>query len=69
MLFSQNIEPKCTYCRHGSPLGRDEVACLKRGIMFGDGYCGMFRYEPTKRIPPELPKIDAVGLSDEDFEL
>ena len=69
MLFNQNIEPKCRYCRSSLSLGRNEYACVKHGIMHGDGYCGLFRYEPTKRTPPELPKIGAIGLSERDFAL
>ena len=69
MLFKQNMEPKCSYCRYSLALGRDEFACVKNGIMHGEGLCGVFRYEPTKREPPELPRIGGVELSGEDFEI
>jgi len=73
MLFDQNIEPGCSYCRHSKALGRDEFACSKQGIMFGSGQCGSFRYEPTKRIPPELPSVNPSTIvdimSDEEFDL
>ena len=69
MLFSQNIEPSCVYCQHSLSMGRDEFACVKHGIMHGSGFCGSFRYEPTKRVPPDLPSIRSLGLSDEDFAL
>ena len=69
MLFKQNIEPSCAYCRHSIALGNNEFACVKHGIMQGSCFCGLFRYEPTKRIPPDLPSIESLGLSVEDFEL
>ena len=69
MLFDPNIEPSCEYCRFSTALGRNEFACSKHGIMYGDGSCGAFRYEPTKRVPLIKPSIDASGFSDEDFML
>ena len=69
MLFDNEIEPSCSYCRYGEKMGHDEYACEKHGIMFGHGYCGSFRYEATKRIPPILPSISSFGLSDEDISL
>ena len=31
-LLRKNIEPRCTYCAHGSPLADGErIACRKRG--------------------------------------
>jgi len=69
MLFDNNIEPSCSYCRYGSAIGRNEYACEKHGIMFGYGFCGAFLYEPTKRIPTALPSLNSFGLSDEDFVL
>jgi len=67
MLFDRNIEPSCAYCRFGEALGYDEYACSKRGIMSGFGFCGTFRYEPTKRVPQPLPSLKVPELSDEDF--
>ena len=69
MLFDRDIEPSCLYCRHGRKLGNREVACLKRGIVDGSGFCGAFRYEPTKRIPQLLPKLNASGMVEEDFSI
>ena len=70
-MFNRNIEPSCLYCRYGAALGCNEVACSKRGIMSGEGFCGAFRYEPTKRQPETVvmrsPK--ELGLSAEDFSL
>ena len=68
-MFDKRIEPCCAYCRHGTAIGFDEIVCVKNGIMNGNGYCVLFRYEPTKRIPEELPMFDASGVSEEDFTL
>ena len=35
-LLRKNIEPRCTYCAHGSPLADGErIACRKRGVVNG----------------------------------
>ena len=69
MLFRNSIEPSCAYCRHGSSLGFEEVACSKRGIMTTEGKCTLFRYEPTKR-KPEYRSTQAVNeISIEDMSL
>ena len=69
MLFDRNVEPGCNYCRYGTSIGQDEIACLKRGIVLAWDSCVMFRYEPTKRMPEAMPRIDISGLSEEDFSL
>jgi hypothetical protein len=33
------------------------------------GYCGAFRYEPTKRVPEVMPNLKATEFSPEDFSL
>jgi len=48
-------------------MGYGEVACPKRGIMSVFGYCGAFRYEPTKREPEIQLKLKASELTEEDF--
>ena len=44
-LLRKNIEPRCTYCAHGSPLADGErIACRKRGVVNGTDHCRSFRY-------------------------
>ena len=69
MLFDRDIPPSCTYCRFGRALGSDEIACVKRGIEDVSGFCGAFNYEPTKRIPRRMPKINTSMFTEEDFSL
>jgi len=69
MLFNRNIEPSCSYCDFGTALGVNEIACLKRGIMETFGSCGMFRYEPTKRVPGASPTLKVTELNEEDFSI
>ena len=69
MLFDRNIEPRCSYCRHGMDLGYDTIACIRRGIMASYGSCGAFRYEPTKRVPEIVPDLKLTGFTEEDFQL
>ena len=67
MLVDRNVEPSCMYCRYGADIGYSEVACIRRGIMAGDGSCGSFRYEPTKRAPKAAQPPQLSGLSEDDF--
>ena len=69
MLFNRNIEPSCSYCRHGLALGYNEYICSLRGVVSGNGFCSSFIYEPTKREPEAAPKLKTPELSEEDFIL
>ena len=69
LLFRRNIEPYCCYCKYGMTLGFNEVACSKRGIMAGDGNCGAFRYEPTKREPEFSMTAATPKVSEEDMRI
>ena len=52
-LLRKNIEPRCTYCAHGSPL------VYKRQS---------FRYDPLRRTPPK-PAVLRGHFTDADFSL
>ena len=69
MLFDKNIDPCCAYCRSGTDLGFNEVACVKYGLMTSSGFCKKFRYEPTKRVPHIGPRFESSGLLEEDVTL
>jgi len=69
LLFDKKIEPSCSYCRYGTALGCDEVACIRRGIMSASGSCGAFRYEPTKREPQASPSLNPTEFTEEDFRI
>jgi len=69
LLFRQNIDPRCAYCRHGNAIGFGEVVCRKRGIMSTEGNCNSFRYEPTKREPEFAQSVKMTELKAEDFSL
>ena len=48
-LLRKNIEPRCTYCAHGSPLADGErIACRKRGVVNGTDHCRAPR--PSRRF-------------------
>jgi hypothetical protein len=67
MLFDCKIEPCCGYCRYGTAIGEGEVMCKKRGIVSAFGSCGVFCYEPTKRMPEVSPPLDTSRFTEEDF--
>ena len=68
-MFDNNIKPSCAYCQYATELGYDEYFCVRRGIMSSEGSCGRFRYEPTKRIPMPLPKLDSSTYTEDDFKI
>lgn len=67
-LFSQEIEPSCSYCAHGDP-SRDKalILCEKKGIVDINFKCRSFLYSPLKRIPMKPNKLPVFDKSD--FEL
>ena len=68
-LLRKDIEPRCTYCAHGSPLADGKrIACRKRGVMDAADHCRSFRYDPIRRIPPK-PAVLRTNFSDADFHL
>ena len=69
MLFSDDIEPSCTYCQRGKDIGLGEVACIKYGVVSAEDSCPSFRYEPTKRKPHSKPILNLNDLSEEDFSI
>lgn len=68
-LFQKEIEPYCTYCSRGRPLGENQVLCPKKGVMAANSHCRSFRYDPLKRVPPRPAKLIGAGASDEEFQL
>jgi len=68
-MTDKKIQPCCAYCRYSSALGRDEVVCIRRGIMESSGNCNAFRYEPTKRQPEGLPVVASTDFTEEDFKI
>ncbi|MCL2568566.1 MAG: hypothetical protein FWE12_03905 [Oscillospiraceae bacterium] len=68
MLFRKNIDPSCAYCKHGSQLSYDKVACMKRGVVPLYGSCRKFSYDPLKRVP-ERPRKFHPSDSGETFHL
>jgi hypothetical protein len=69
MLFRKDIEPRCEYCRHGSAIGGDKIACVKRGITAGHARCPGFKYDAIKREPETRRAPPSSKLPAEDFEL
>ena len=62
-LLRKDIEPRCTYCAHGSPL-----AGRKRGVMDAADHCRSFRYDPLRRVPAK-PAVLREKFTNADFSL
>ena len=69
MLFRKDIEPSCSYCKRGNPLGDNEVICSRKGVVAADSSCRSFQYDPLKRVPPRPAKLAGTELEDKDFAL
>ena len=56
-ICGEHVPPACEYCAHGR-LGasRENIYCLKCGIMELSDSCGKFLYDPMRRKPRLLPK-------------
>ena len=52
-LLRKDIEPRCTYCAHGSPLA---------------DHCRSFRYDPLRRVPAK-PAVLREKFTNADFSL
>ena len=68
-MFEKDIEPRCGYCRRGTPLEGEKVMCVKKGIVTAAGACRGFRYDPLKRVPPRPVAASFDHLKDEDFTI
>ncbi len=71
MMFQKDIPPRCIYCKKGAPLGesKEQVMCLKKGIVSSDSSCRRFQYDPLKRVPSHPVQPDFSRFQDEDFTL
>ena len=69
MLYRDDLEACCAYCRSGHPLGDGEIVCERRGIVRADGSCSRFRYDPLRRVPGRPVVLQSGEHSGEDFSL
>lgn len=69
MLFKKDIEPSCTYCRYGRPLGNNEIGCIKLGIVSVDGRCKRFAYNPLARKPTMHLPLNKDRYDEKQFSL
>lgn len=69
MLFSKDIEKRCSICQYSKRINDDEAICDKHGIVSLGYKCRKFRYDATKRIPPEETLLEKDAFSEKDFSL
>lgn len=69
MLFRKKIEPSCSYCTRSAKLADGQVLCSKKGVVYADGKCAAFRYDPFKRIPAKAKALDFSKYDQEDYSL
>ena len=69
MLFSKNIEKRCEICLYGKRINDDEAICSRHGIVSLGYKCRRFKYDATKRIPPERDLFDGEMFTQADFSI
>jgi len=69
MLYSKEIEARCEICSLGKKINDDEAICSKHGIVSLGYKCRRFKYDATKRIPPESDFADLSSFKEHDFSL
>ena len=54
-LLRKDIEPRCTYCAHGTFRWRTASASPAAAAAWwtARSHCRSFRYDPLRRIPPK----------------
>lgn len=69
MLFSKEIESRCELCLHSKKLNDNETLCPRHGIVSLGYKCRHFKYDATKRIPPENSFSEMLSFDKDDFSL
>ncbi len=67
-LFATDIDPRCAYCKKGTPVSDKDISCRKYGIVNFAHSCKRFDYDPLKRVPAKPAKMSK-RFSSEDFIL
>lgn len=68
-LFNKDIEPCCIYCSRSRQVNEDEVLCIKHGIVSANYKCRKYKYDPTKRTPPEPAVFSTDSFCADDFKI
>ncbi len=58
MLFRKDIPRCCAHCERAVPLDSADMLCRKYGVVGARHACRKFKYDPTKRLPPQKMNID-----------
>ena len=67
-IFSDETEPRCSYCEHGTPTSDDKaVLCRRLGVVPTYSSCRHFSYDPIMRVP--MPSAPRGNYTEEDFSL
>lgn len=70
MIYRECENPKCFFCAYSSKLAATEdMICTKAGIVSQDSICKKFRYDPQKRIPKRVQKLNKDKFTADDFAL
>ncbi len=69
MLFSKNTNPRCAICVHSKKITENEAICPRHGIVSLGYKCRKFKYDATKRIPPEEALLSKDSFDESDFSL
>ncbi|MGI5887845.1 MAG: hypothetical protein ACOX6J_00485 [Oscillospiraceae bacterium] len=63
-LFDENITPSCSYCVFGRDTNDNMISCDKTGVVSPYFRCKHFKYNPIRRKPQSLPKLQVFDPSE-----
>ena len=69
MLFRKNMPRSCSYCKWGTKLEKQQILCIKKGVVSDSFACRKFVYDPCKRLPKKPKALDFDKYEKEDFTL
>lgn len=68
MLFRKDIEPCCAHCQHSLKINDEQALCKRHGVVLHNFKCRKYRYDATKRIPPESEYLPKDAFCEDDFK-
>lgn len=68
-IFSKEIEPHCVYCMYSKQISDEQAICNKHGIVSTNFHCRKYKYDPTKRVPPEPAVLETESFTADDFKI
>ena len=69
MLFRKKMPRYCNTCQYSANFTDHQLLCSKHGVVADSYSCRKYKYDPCKRIPPQVKAPDFEKYNKEDFSL